>query len=351
VIHFDPTHSTNMRKSLSGAVLLLAAVIMTCVAGRALCADVFELEPDYVYGRDRKPHLGYHKPEVFDPLSDQLYQSGYRDFPPTAVPDELKTVDAMTRVRGMGRIIACADAWFWPYSRTAHNNEPAGLDIELLQTIAKKHGWEISIAWANTGTRFGLGPAFTKTIDRGICDIFLGLTITHDDSDEAAHHIAFTKPYLGTGFVLVTQGPALPAKSLDDIKRMHIKIGVPVYSPMDEYVKANGFEHETFFQNVRVVEALLRGDINAAMVWSGTISQAKLEHPEAEFQMAKGFVPIPNMRWNNAWGVKEKEIELRQFIDEAFTEMLKSGEIKRIVERYGVPFFAPFEETGGAKQP
>ena len=57
------------------------------------------------------------------------------------------------------------------------------------------------------------------------------------------------------------------------------------------------------------------------------------------------------MRWNNAWGVKEKETELRQFIDEAFTEMLKNGEIKRIVERYGVPFFAPFEETGGAKQP
>jgi ABC-type amino acid transport substrate-binding protein len=333
------------------AALVLAAAAATLVVPRAVAADVFELEPDYVYGRNRRPHLGYHKPQVFDPLSDQLYQSGYRDFPPTAIPDELKQVDALTRVQKMGRIVACADAWFWPYSRTAHNNEPPGLDIELLQTIAKKHGWEISIAWANTGTRFGLGPAFAKTIDRGICDIFLGLTVTGDDSDEEAHHIAFTKPYLGTAFVLVTQGPALAAKTLDDVKSMHIKVGVPVYSPMQDYVQANGFEYETFFQNTRVVEALLRGDINAAMIWSGAISQARLEHPEAEFQMPNGYVPGREMRWNNAWGVKEKETELRQFIDEAFTQMLKNGEIKRLVERYGMPYFPPFEDTGGAKNP
>jgi len=80
------------------------------------------------------------------------------------------------------------------------------------------------------------------------------------------------------------------------------------------------------------------------MIWSGAISQAKLEHPEAEFEMAKGYVPVPEMRWNSAWVVKEKEKELKQFIDEAFAEMLKSGEIKRIVERYGMPFYPPFEQ-------
>ena len=32
-------------------------------------------------------------------------------------------------------------------------------------------------------------------------------------------------------------------------------------------------------------------------------------------------------------------------IDAAFTDMLKSGEIRRIVERYGVPFYPPFDDT------
>jgi len=55
-------------------------------------------------------------------------------------------------------------------------------------------------------------------------------------------------------------------------------------------------------------------------------------------------VPAPDMRWNSAWVVKEKETQLKQFIDQAFAEMLKSGEIKRIVERYGMPFYPPFEQ-------
>jgi len=57
--------------------------------------------------------------------------------------------------------------------------------------------------------------------------------------------------------------------------------------------------------------------------------------------MAEGYVPIPEMRWDSAWVVKRKEIDFKKFIDDAFAEMLKSGEIKRIVERYGMPFYPP----------
>lgn len=324
--------------------VLLAAAATALVSVRALAADVFELEVEYVYGKNRRPQMGYRQPEVFDPLSDRIYQSGYRNFPPTAIPDELKEVDAMTRVRGMGRILACADAWFWPFSRTARKNEPPGIDIELLNAIARKHGWEFSIAWVNTGMRFGVGVTFGTSIDKGICDIFLGLNITGDDHHMPKHGMAFTRPYMSTGFVLVTQGPAKAVKSLDDAKAQSVKVGVPAYSPMSEYAQANGIPHATFFQNYQVINAMIRGEVNAAMLWSGSISQARLEHPEAEFELVKGYVPVKEMRWNSAWGVKEKEVELRQFLDESFAEMLKSGETRRIVERYGVPFYPPFEE-------
>jgi ABC-type amino acid transport substrate-binding protein len=93
-----------------------------------------------------------------------------------------------------------------------------------------------------------------------------------------------------------------------------------------------------------VIDALIRHEVEAAMIWSGAISQARLEHADAEFEVVKGYVPVRELRWNSAWVVKAKETELKQFIDEAFTEMLKSGEIKRIVERYGMPFYPPFEE-------
>ena len=338
-----------MRLRPSFALSLLVAMIL--VPAPAASQDLFELQPEYVYGKNRKPRLGYRRPEVFDPLSDQYYRSGYRDFPPTAIPDELKDVDAVTRIKGMGRILACADGWFWPFSRTARRNEPAGLEIELLQAIARKHGWEVDISWVNMVTRWGPGGpggAYGRSIDKGICDIVLGLVISGDDHHMPAHQLAFTRPFMSTGFVLVTQGPAKGLRSLDDAKAQAVKVGVPAYSPMAEYTQAHGIPYSTFFQNYQVIDALVRGEVNAAMLWSGAISQARLEHPEAEFEVVKGYVPEPEVRWNNAWVVKTKEVELKQFIDESFEQMLKSGEIRRIVERYGMPFYPPIDGTAAA---
>lgn len=337
-----------MRIPVRCTALLLAAAAMTIVAARAFAEEasgkVFELEPEYVYGKDRRPQIGYRKPEVFDPLSDRLYQSGYRNFAPTAIPDELKTVPAMERVEKMKRILACADGWFWPFSRTAHNNEPPGLEIELLQAIAKRHGWDVSIAWVNTGMRFGVGVTFGTSIDKGICDVFLGLTYTGDDHHMPRHKMAFTRPFMSTGYVLVTQGAAKDVKTLDDAKALGVTVGLPAYSPMSEYADEHDIPHATFFQNYQVIDALISGKVNAAMIWSGSVSQAKLEHPEAEFEMVKDYVPPPEMRFNNNWGVKEKEVELIKFINEEFEAMLKSGETRRLCERYGVPFYAPIEQ-------
>ncbi len=100
---------------------LLLAAFALCT-WPALAQERFELEPEYVYGKNRTPRLGYRKPEVFDPLIFRMFQAGYKDYPPTAIPDELKEVDAMTRVQGMGRILACADGWFWPFLRAVREN-------------------------------------------------------------------------------------------------------------------------------------------------------------------------------------------------------------------------------------
>ena len=51
------------------------------------------------------------------------------------------------------------------------------------------------------------------------------------------------------------------------------------------------------------------------------------------------------MTWNSAWVIKQKEVELVDFINESFAEMLETGEIQRIVERYGMPFYPPHGVT------
>jgi ABC-type amino acid transport substrate-binding protein len=316
----------------------------TAAAQEGSAPEGFELHPEYVYGRNRGPKMGYTKPEVFDPLSDKLYRSGYKNYSPIGVPVELKKADAMTRVETMGAIIACADGWFWPFSRTARNNEPPGLEIEILNAIAEKRDWKVAMMWVNMATRFGPGApggAYDQSINKGSCDLVMGLTITGDDHHNDANALEFTRPFMSTGFVLVTQHSAKGVKSLDDIKRLGLKVGLPAFSPMSEYAAEHGIPHETFFQNYQVIDALVRRQIDAGMIWSGAISQARLNRPEAEFEMVEGYVPIPEMRWNSAWVIKSREKDFKKFIDESIEEMLESGEIKRIVERYGMPFYPP----------
>ncbi|MCW5624586.1 MAG: transporter substrate-binding domain-containing protein [Burkholderiales bacterium] len=306
-----------------------------------------ELDVEYVIGnpRPRVAEVGYTEPEVFDPFTDKIYQGGFRyGGPPTAIPQEYRFLSAVGRVKAMKRIIACTDAWYYPFSHTAPKNEPPGIDIEILSRIASRNGWDYSIMWANTGVyRGGFKKAFRETINRGFCDVFLGMMITGDDEHMEQNQMVFTDPYLGVGFVLVGNKKMPAVRTLAELKGKGIKVGVPAYSPMQENAEKLGVPYVTYFQNNRVIDGLLRKEVDAIMVWGPSIPVANREK-NVELSMSPGFRPEPGQRFNAAWGVKAKETDFKEFFDKAFAEMLANGEIQEIVERYGVPFFAPFPE-------
>jgi ABC-type amino acid transport substrate-binding protein len=305
--------------------------------------DIIELEVEIVIGKKKKPEIGYKKPEVFEPLTDRLYQSGYREFPPSETPPELKNVDGLVRAKALRRIVACADAWYYPFSMTVPTGEPPGIDIEILQEIARREGWRVELTWTNTGTRFGHGAAFAKSIDRGYCDLFIGLVVTGDDHHVENHKLMFTKPYMGIGFILVTQGAARGANSIAELQARNVKIGVQAYSPMYDYVLANNIPYESYYGTQRVIDALVKRDIDAAMLWTGAMATVRNKHPNAQFEMAQGYVPEPGQRWNGAWVIPKNDKELKGFLDEQLDTLRKEGFIERAFARYGVPFYAPFE--------
>lgn len=306
--------------------------------------DLPELELELVIAKRKKAQIGYTKPEVFNPITDQLYQSGYRDFPPSETPPELKSVDGLERAKALRRIVACADAWYYPFSMTVSRGEPPGIDIEILQEIAHRQEWRVEMTWTNTGTRFGHGAAFAKSIDKGYCDVFIGLVITGDDHHLANHKLIFTKPYMGIGFVLVTQGAAEGAKSMEEVIARGAKIGVQAYSPMYDYVLANNIPYESYYGTPRLIEALINRRVDAGMLWSGAIATVKHEHPNARFDMVPGFVPEKGQRWNAAWAIPKNDKELKQFLDESFDQLLREKYIQRMFAKYQVPFYEPFDD-------
>lgn len=321
-------------------------VLLTCALPAR--ADVPALDVMTVIGhpRPRVAEIGYVEPEEFNPITDRLYQGGYRyGGPPTEIPQEARYLTAVGRSKMLKRIFACADAWYYPFSHTAPKKEPPGIDIEILSRIAQRQGWEFSVMWANTGVyRGGVGLAFRQTINRGFCDVFLGLTITGEDDAMTRNEMAFTRPYIGIGFVLVGNRNVPKVKSLAELKGTGIKVGVPAYSPMQDNVEKLGIPFVSYFQNTRVIDGFLRKEVDAIMVWGPSIPVANRDK-NVELAMIPGFQPAPGQRFNGAWAVKAKETGFKELIDEELGRMLANGEIREIAERYGVPFFNPFPEA------
>lgn len=252
-------------------------------------------------------------------------------------PDEI--TDTLERSKAKGRLLACADPYSFP--STAQNTDPPGYDIEIMREIAKRGGMRLEMVWADTGTRGGTSRAFRNSILKKRCDVFLGMSDGGDD-DMLMGQLAFTKPYLGMGYVLVVQGKAADKKSLSELKNANIKVGVPMSTPIDDYLFSHDIPRSLYLDNRRIMQGMANGEIDASLVWATAISVARSEFPDAKFHMVEGYVPEVDQRWNLNFIVRKQDQSLMKFIDAAVAELLANGKMKQILENYNVPFYPPF---------
>ncbi len=142
--------------------------------------------------------------------------------------------------------------------------------------------------------------------------------------------------------MLVVQESAGVIKDIKDLEARGIKTGVQMSTPVDAYFFDNGYPRSLYFRNREIMKALADGEIDAAMLWSPQLGIAHKDFATARFHAVSGYVPEAALRFNSALAVPEADGNLRKFLDETIAKLLAKGEIQRIVERYGVPFYPPF---------
>ena len=239
-----------------------------------------------------------------------------------------------------GVLSICADPYIYPSSSQGY---PPGYDIEILEAVARNGGYRSDQFWVNSGTIGGLGRALRNSIAKGFCDVFIGVAVDDRQIDELAEKdLVFTRPYMALAFVPVVQGQAANAKSFEDLKG--IKIGVSRTTPMDGYLLMHGYEREIYQGNDRVLEGMVRGEVDAAMVWSPALGLAHRDFADAEFHPIANYKPDPLFTWNMAMVVPGADTKLKTLVDNGISQLLDSGEIQAIVEKYGVPYFAPVDK-------
>jgi ABC-type amino acid transport substrate-binding protein len=252
-------------------------------------------------------------------------------------PNDIK--DTLARAKAKGVITACADPYDWPYSDKSA--VPPGFDIEIFQQIAKLGGMRAEMYWADTGTRGGLGRAFRNSILAKRCDVFLGLS-DNGEKDALPDKLVFTAPYISLGYVLVVQGKADGMKSMQELKDNHIKVGVSMSTPIDDYLFTHDIPRELYLGNRRIMEGMAKGEVDASIVWATAIAVAKQEFADAKFHMVEGYVPLPEHgSFNSKFAVRKEDQSLLEFVNRGISTLLNNGKVKQIVESYGVPFYAP----------
>ena len=245
---------------------------------------------------------------------------------------------ALEKAKERGTIVACADPYNLPFSSPDPNTP--GFDVEIAKEIAAGMGLQIAYHWADTGTRGGLSRALRRSINDGKCDFFMGLPNDEDTIDEYKEkRLEISRPYLGTGYVLVSKVDGRSPKTLADAK--DAKIGVVMFTVGDIFLSRDGFQTDPYRLNEASLAALQKGDVEFSLLLASKVGWWLHQNPDSGLAIVDGFELDPRMRYSLVIAVRRTEQDLKAAINQELEKLVASGRIAEIVAKYGVPFFPP----------
>ena len=252
--------------------------------------------------------------------------------------DEL--TDTLERSKSKGVLTGCAYPYTFPFAQV--NSDPPGFDVEILRALAKRAGMRIDMYWVNVRSRASVQRAFRDSILAKRCDVFLSLGDSGDeDEDMGMNQLTFTKPHMSLAYVLAVQGKAEGMKSIDELHKADIKIGVNMSTPADGWLFDNGIKRALYFGEDRLMKGMADGEIDAALLWAPSFGAAKQRFPNAKFHLVEGYAPLPEHRFNMRFAVRKEDKSLLEFLNQGIDEFLGNGKIRQTVESYSVPFYPP----------
>ena len=260
----------------------------------------------------------------------------------------------LEEIRAKGVLTVCMDVRNLPYSNA--NPELPGLYVEVAHLLAEELGVKLELHWLNT-----LRDSLLADMIRGHCDCVIGVPIEEramSESIQLGKRVDFSKPFYGTGYVLVKQkNNQQSPKKLEDIKSE--TIGTEAGSIASDVLRQMGYNRRVYRSQIDVLNALQDGKIAYACVWANIgwliekgsriqqAEQTSTAYPELE--IVEGYVPEARLRWNVAIAFSKdtptrKTRELQDAVNTIIEQKWSEKELKELCQKYYLPYFAPFQE-------
>lgn len=248
----------------------------------------------------------------------------------------------------------CSDPNNLPYS----NRQQQGFENRIASLIAADLGDQLEYFWFPQRSKF-----FQSTLDRGVCDVVMGVPAGFDEATTTA-------PYYRSTYVFVTRRSSrFLIRSFDDPRLRSVRIGVHILGDeRDNLPPVNALLSRGIVRNVTgysifgnlnekdppadVIRALAAGKIDVAIVW-GPLAGYFSRHSSVPLTIT----PVPTdpgnpnipLQFDIAIGVRPGNTALRQTLDREL--QLRHARIAGILREYGIPQVAQPIESARSTQP
>ncbi len=247
-------------------------------------------------------------------------------------------VDTWRRIRDRGEVVAAMDPANLPYSSA--KGDRAGFDVEIARALAKEMGVKLRIEWLDVQRETAVGK-----LAQGECDLALGAAVEPnavEDDEELAGKVIYSRPYYGTGYLLIQRKNGPHVRSLADLKgEKSRRLGAEAGSIADYRLRQRGYLRRLFRNQLAALTSLNNGDIDYAYLWAN-VGWTLHTSPERALEIAANYVPEDH--WNIAVALRQGDDELKKHVDAAIDKLVEDGTVSHILARYHVPYFPAFSE-------
>lgn len=224
-------------------------------------------------------------------------------------------------VKKAGKLVIATSPDFPPFE-TIEGGKVTGIEIEIMETIAKNLGVELVIEQVNF-------DSVLPGIQSGKYDVGVsGITVT----DERKNNVDFTKSYFEAAQVIVVKADS-PIKSKADLAGK--KISAQTGTTAEEYCLGEKYSVSAFESNNDAYQAMVDGKVDAWVVDN-----------EVAVNMIKGKNDVKKLDENMttepyAFACPKGSTTLVEALNAELDTMLKDGTIEKLFEKYGAVYNAP----------
>jgi polar amino acid transport system substrate-binding protein len=242
-----------------------------------------------------------------------------------ATPGDVAHARPLESIQNRGVLVICANPNALPFASKSGNRR--GFELELGEALAGQLGVKLEVGWV----------VFPNQLGRVDCDVVLDAIVDLASAQE--RHVKLSKPYQASGVAIALRPDISGVAAFADLKGR--RVGAMVGSVASVSLGQKGMPTIPFTFEDDMIEAVGKGELDAALATPASIGYYNLLHKDAPVKLVRAYENEPEFRWEIAVGMRKSDDALVAAINQAVDRLLADGTVNRIYASYGIEPAAP----------